>query len=573
MDEQVMVVGAGPVGMLLACELLQQGVVVRLIDASREHSAHSRATIIWPRLLELMRHTDITERLVDHGHPIDGVTYFSHGRTLGTAWMNRLRDTPYPFAVAISQRETERIIEGRLGELGGKIERGVRLSDLRNVHGPRPVAVLEGPNGTTEEVETSWLVGADGAHSSVRRLVGSAFEGAQFDVSFAVTDAEILGDAPQNVVSYCYTRMGSLALGPLGSGVCRVAVSVPHPEDDTPPSRAFFQAIVDERGPGRNVVGELRFSATFRVHARTAARFQLVHCLLIGDAAHIMSPAAAQGMNTGLQDAINLGWRLGGVLRGQLPESVIDGYDGERRDAAHAVAKITALQTEWGLLRKRRQVAVRDVALRAASASGLLQRALTPLVAQTGVRYPAAAGNVLRDALSVKRVTPGERLPVLPVVPPVGETLAHEVRVAGRTWIATSADGFTVLLWPGHRIRPGWEDVVRCARQLVMSHATVVEPRYGQGPLSDALGGEAVIAVVRPDGYLYATVSPSRVEELSAVLDAARSGRDPWLGERKPKKSDGRYRMKQRLRGENVRSRESGGGLGGTVATSSTGAR
>jgi hypothetical protein len=106
-----------------------------------------------------------------------------------------------------------------------------------------------------------------------------------------------------------------------------------------------------------------------------------------------------------------------------------------------------------------------------------------------------------------------------------------------------------------------------------MSHATVVEPRYGQGPLSDALGGEAVIAVVRPDGYLYATVSPSRVEELSAVLDAARSGRDPWLGERKPKKSDGRYRMKQRLRGENVRSRESGGGLGGTVATSSTGAR
>ncbi|MEC3977380.1 FAD-dependent monooxygenase [Amycolatopsis sp. H20-H5] len=529
MDEQVVIVGAGPVGTLLACELLQQGIAVRLIDASREHSAHSRATIIWPRLLELLRHNDLTDRLADNGHPIDGVTYLSQGRPLGTAWMNRLRDTPYPFAVAISQHETERIIEDRLGELGGKIERGVRLSDLRNATGPRPVAVLQGPDGTTEEVETSWLVGADGAHSSVRKLVGSSFEGAQFDVSFAITDAEIVGDAPQNVVSYCYAPQGSLALGPLGSGVCRVAVSVPHPEDDTPPSREFFQAIVDERGPGRNVLGELRFSATFRVHARTASRFRSGHCLLVGDAAHIMSPAAAQGMNTGLQDAINLAWRLGGVLNGRLPESVIDGYDTERRDAAHAVAKITALQTEWGLLRKAPQIAVRDVALRAASAGGLLQRALGPLVAQTGVRYPSAARNVLLDAFSGKRVRPGERLPVLPMpgTAAAGEASEPEVRVAGRTWTAIKADEFTVLCWPGRRLRPDWEEVIRRACQLAGPDAVVIEARYAEGPLSDALGNDAILAVVRPDGYLHATMSTSHVEALGATLTAARSGHSP----------------------------------------------
>ncbi|WP_158883270.1 FAD-dependent monooxygenase [Amycolatopsis anabasis] len=520
MDEQVLIVGGGPVGMLLACELLQQGVPVRLIDAAREHSTHSRATIVWPRLLELLRHTDLTDRLAERGHPIDGVTYFSHGRPLGTAWMNRLRDTPYPFALGIAQSVTEEIIEGRLGELGGKVERGVRLSEIRNAHGPRPVAVLAGPGGTTEEVQTTWLVGADGAHSSVRKLLGASFEGEQFDVSFAVTDAEVTGDVPLNVLSYCYTPEGSLAFAPLGAGISRVAVSVPHATDDTPPSREFFQSIIDERGPGRTALGELRFSTTFRVHARIAARFRIGHCVLAGDAAHIMSPAGAQGMNTGLQDAVNLGWRLGGVLRGRLPERVLDGYDRERRDAAHAVARTTTLQTDWGLLRKGRQIAVRDIALRAASAGGLLQRGLAPLVAQTGVRYPAAARRLLRNSLPGKRrARPGERLPVLPVAAP----LAPEFRVAGRTWTAIAADGFTVLAWPGNRTRPGWADLVRRARQLVAPHAVVAEPRYGEGPLADALGDAAVFAVVRPDGYLHETVTPARVSTLPAALDAARA--------------------------------------------------
>ena len=520
MDEQVLIAGAGPVGMLLACELLRQGIPVRLVDAAREHSAHSRATIVWPRLLELMHHTGLTPRLADQGHPIDGVTYFSQGRPLGTAWMNRLSDTPYPFAVAIAQRETERIFESRLAELGGKIERGVRLTELRS--GPRPLAVLTGPDGTTEEVETEWLVGADGAHSSVRKLVGSSFEGAEFDVSFSVTDAEITGDAPQNVVSYCYTPEGSLAFGPLGGGVCRVAVSVPHATDDTPPSREFFQCIVDERGPGRNTLGELRFSTTFRVHARTASAFRSGRVLLAGDAAHIMSPAGAQGMNTGLQDAVSLGWRLAGVLRGELPESIVDGYDRERRDAAHAVARVTALQTQWGLLRSGRQIAVRDNALRAANATGVLQRTLAPLVAQTGVRYPA--GNVLRDVVRRGQVRPGERLPVLPVAAtapvPVPVSVPAEVRVAGRSWTPVSADRPTVLLWPGHRVRPDWAALTEAVRAQVGEDVAVVEPRYAEGPLSTALGRGPVGAVVRPDGYLHAAVPVTCAADVAKVVAA-----------------------------------------------------
>ncbi|MFE7118264.1 FAD-dependent monooxygenase, partial [Streptomyces sp. NPDC057654] len=509
MNEQVVIVGAGPVGMLLACELLQQHIPVRLVDAAREHSAHSRATIVWPRLLELMRRTDMTERLAAGGHRIDGVAYFSSGRRLGTAWMNRLADTPYPFAVAIAQSETERLLEDRLTELGGKIERGVRLTDVRNPHSPRPTAVLTTADGGVEEVETDWLIGADGAHSALRGMLDAGFEGEQFDVSFAITDAEVHGDAPMNVVSYCYTPEGSLALGPLGSEVTRVAVSVPHPEDDAPPSRAFFQRMLDERGPGRNAMGELRFSTTFRIHARTAGRFRTGHCLLAGDAAHIMSPAGAQGMNTGLQDAVNLGWRLGGIINGLLPESAITGYDRERRSAAHAVARNTSRQTRWGLLRKGSQIAVRDAALRTASATGLLQRAIAPLVAQTGVRYPPADGRPAGHRLPGARTRTGDRLPVLPTGP-AGTMGAADasLHADGRSWTRTADDTLTVLLWPGRRPGAGWAETVRRVTAATAPHAAVVTPAAAPGPLADALGPRATIAVVRPDGHLVTALAP-----------------------------------------------------------------
>lgn len=502
MVEKVVIVGAGPVGMVLACELLQQGIPVRLVDVAREPSAHSRATIVWPRILELLHHTELTPRIVDSSHRIKGVAYFSAGRRLGTAWMNRLGNTPYPFAAAIRQNDTERIIETRLTELGGKIERGPRLTAIKNADGARPVAVLQGTGGI-EEVECSWLVGADGAHSTARKLVGASFEGRQFDVHFAVTDAEITGDVPMDVVSYCYTPAGSLAFGPLEDDASRVAVSVPPPADDTPPSREFFQSVVDERGPGRNMLGELQFSTVFAVHARTAARFRFGRCLLAGDAAHVMSPAGAQGMNTSLQDAINLGWRLGGVLRGLLPEEALDGYDRDRRAAAHAVAKTTALQTDWGLLRRAPQIAVRDVALRTAEATGLLQRKLAPLVAQTGLRYPAAGE---------PRSSSGARVPVVPV---------GESPQPGGEWPEIPSDRFTVLLWPGVSRQHDWRGTVARARMTVPADASIVEVQAGAESVRRVLGRQAALAVVRPDGHLFAAVSPSRVAELPQLMETA----------------------------------------------------
>jgi 2-polyprenyl-6-methoxyphenol hydroxylase-like FAD-dependent oxidoreductase len=513
--------------MLLACDLLQQGVPVRLVDAAREHSAHSRAAVVWPRVLEVLHRTGVAERLVDRGHRIEGVRFFSSGRELGTAWMTRLPDTPYPFAVGIAQSETERAIEERLAELGGKIERGARLTAVHGIDGPRPVAVLAGPGGTTQEVAASWIVGADGAHSTLRGLLGVDFAGEQFQVSFSITDARLTGDAPMNVVSYCYTPEGSLALGPLGPDVSRVAVSVPHPEEGAPPpSREFFQSLLDSRAPGRNAIGEMRFSTTFQVHARIADTYRRGRCLLIGDAAHTLSPAGAQGMNTGLQDAANLGWRLGGVLTGRLPEAAVSGYDRERREAAHQAAWSTARQTRWGFFTRPAQIAARDAVFRAAHASGVVQRTIAPIIGQTTVRYRPVDTGAGADRPAVRAgapASPGERLPVLVAGP--GEEPTARPRGG---WVRVAAEGLTVLLHPGtgDAPRPGWAAFTERASGAAAGRAAVVEAGT-RGPLAAALGPRPLVAVTRPDGHLLALLPPARLGRLGAVLDLLAVAPDP----------------------------------------------
>jgi 2-polyprenyl-6-methoxyphenol hydroxylase-like FAD-dependent oxidoreductase len=524
MTENIVIVGAGPVGMLLACELLERGTPVRIVDDERLHTAHSRATVIWPRLLELMYHTGITERLVEAGHRVEGVSFYSQRRRLGAARVNRLPDLPFPFAVTIAQSDTERIVQARLTELGGKVERGVRLTGIRNPGGDRVGVTLESRDGTREEVETSWLVGADGSHSTVRKLLGASFEGTQFDVSFAVTDAVLDGDAPADVLSYCYAPQGSLALVPMAGRVSRIAISVPHAPEGAEPPREFYQRVVDERAPGRNTVGDMRFSSVFRVHARSTLRYRYGRCLLLGDAAHIMSPASAQGMNTGMQDAAALGWRLHAISQGWLPESALTDYDLDRRPAAAAVVRATTLQTTLGIASTRSRIMLRDTVIRAADRTGVFQRAVAPMIAQTQVRYPGADPRGENADRSNRR---GRRIPALPAGPAADVAARPRVTVGRTTWTALATDRPTVLLWPGRRAPRGWERVCARVRTLVGDRAAVIVPPPGRGAMSAALGRSATIALVRPDGHLFTRIAPDRMGLITDALNdfTLRTGR------------------------------------------------
>ncbi|GDY33152.1 hypothetical protein GTS_47850 [Gandjariella thermophila] len=433
MVDSVLVVGAGPVGLVLGCELLQRGVPVRIVDAERLLTPHSRANVIWSRNLELLRRIEVTDDLLAAGHRIGGVAYYSNRRPLGAVWLRRLRGTPYPFALMIPQSVTEQVLRRRLAALGGTVEQGVRLVGLDAASGP-PRVKLEHPDGHVEEAGFGWLVGADGAHSTVRKQLGIGFDGEPVDVSFAIADAPLTTALPDDRSYYCYSPRGGLAMGPLGGGVFRLAVTVPHSDDGVPPPRELFQRVVDERAPGRNVVGELNWSTTFRVRCRIAHTFRAGRCFLVGDAAHIVSPAGGQGMNIGIQDAVNLGWKLAGVLRGELAEAVLDSYDPERRQVADRVARSTALQTRFGVVRGSFRRGVRDALARGAHLTGVAQRYLAPQLSQLDVRYGPAPGRG-RGPVPV-----GGRLPVL---------LGAPAGTAAAGWPAVARDGFTALVWLG----------------------------------------------------------------------------------------------------------------------------
>ncbi|MCD9878206.1 FAD-dependent monooxygenase [Streptomyces guryensis] len=515
----VLVVGAGPIGLVIACELLGQGVPVRIVDAERDHSAHSRATTVWPRPLELLRRIGVADRLVDSGHRIQGVAYYSDRRHLATAWLNRLEDTPYPFAVGLPQDRTEELLEQRLSELGGKVERGVRLETL-DATGPCARALLALPGGLTEEVEADWVVGADGAHSTVRKELGLGFEGSKLPINFAITDAELSGEIPADLVSYCYTAQGGLGLAPVSPGVHRIAVAVPPEMAGTTPTRAFFQQVVSDRAPGGVAVGELRFSTVFQVHVRSAPSFRRGRAFLAGDAAHLMSPAGGQGMNTGLLDAANLGWKLAGVLRGTLDEAILDSYDAERRPAVHTVTRSTSLQTRWGALTRPAQLALRDTAVRAAGRTGVLQRTLAPAIGQltSGYRGPTAR----RISLGGPKAVPGDRLPLL---------LGEEPVRTGAPWTRITGRSYAVLLHAG-RTRPAdWRRTCAAIGAAVGDEAEVVEaPSRPQGPLATALGRHPVAAIVRPDGHLHTVLTDPTPTTVRTTLAQARQAPLPTTG-------------------------------------------
>jgi 2-polyprenyl-6-methoxyphenol hydroxylase-like FAD-dependent oxidoreductase len=501
----VLIVGAGPVGLVLACDLLGRRIPVRIIDAAPSSTVHSRAVIMWPRSLELLRRVGIADELAETGKRIDSVSYYSGSRRLGAIAMSRLANTPYPFGLCTPQWQTEEVIRHRLVELGGRVETEVALVDL-NTAGERPIATLAHPDGTKEQVEADWLVGADGSHSKVRELLGIDFLGEGSDILFAICDAPLEAALPPDEMLYCYRDGGAMGIAPFGDGAYRVACAVPVWNDEDNPPRELFQDHLNRVVPFRTTIGEPRWTTVFRARRRTAATFRSGRCFLVGDAAHIFSAAGSQGMNTGIQDAVNLGWRLGGVKNRTLHDSVLDGYDPERRHSAERVSLVTAKQTSWGLIKKPVKVAARDALVGAAQLSGVLQRIVTPLMSQLTVNYADQREDAKADIRWTQAVRVGERLPVF-----AGD---------GGAWPSIADDRLSVLLWAGDDRDAPWYE--RCARVRDELPATVpVQDVSGWPALAPFLGRRPVAVVVRPDGHVAAVESTVEPDHLCRVLTAA----------------------------------------------------
>ncbi len=469
-DSEVLIVGAGPVGLVTASELARLGITVTIIDRRTKPTRHSKANVLWPRSLELLARLGLSDGLVCQAHQIQTVRFRRGNSIAAVHSLADLPDTSFPFALTLPQPATERHIEQHLRERRVEVERGSELVDFE-VTDDCVEAGIRKPDGVIERRRFGWLVGVDGSGSLVRQQAGLSFDGETVPVVFTLLDAFAMG-IPSDEGAYYFGKQGSLAIAPVGADLFRFATSA-FALDDVGSAQVALQGLLDEFGVAGQITS-IRYAAQFQAQVRQASAYRHGRIMLAGDAAHIGTPASGQGMNTGIQDAVALGWRLGHVILGHLSQEALDHYEQERR--VHVDAVLTAT---------RRQTAqVDEHAAPDPVDDGV------PSVRQMTQLDTCYGGGAVR-------------------VPPLPNSVASRAGVHDSSAPA-------VILYPGSIYNAAtWRAEVLRVRVATPSYFQVVDlagaaiaPRY-----VGILGSEAAALLVRPDQHLQLRIAPSGVSQ------------------------------------------------------------
>ncbi|CAO4195115.1 FAD-dependent oxidoreductase [Methylorubrum extorquens] len=388
----VLIVGAGPVGLTLACELARYGVSIRLIDRAPQATQTSKALVVWSRTLELMDRMGCTKAFLAAGLRARGATLRGGGRVLGGPDFSDIA-SPYAFGLMIPQSDTERLLSEHLRGFGVAVERAVELTRFSQT--PDGVeARLSHADGREERVATAFLIGCDGAHSAVRHGLGLPFRGTAQGDEWLLADIRLdgAGVPPGDAIAVYFHWDGPFVIFPIPGGRVRVVATVgradgrPRPD----PTLEEVQALVAARAePGLRVFDPVWLSR-FRIHERKVSEYGRGRVFLAGDAAHIHSPAGGQGMNTGMQDAVNLAWKLALVRRGAAAPSLLDSYSSERNAVGEMVLRNAGWLTAMATLTHPLAQAVRNRALRLFLGFHTVRRRMAATMSEIAIGYPAS---------------------------------------------------------------------------------------------------------------------------------------------------------------------------------------
>jgi 2-polyprenyl-6-methoxyphenol hydroxylase-like FAD-dependent oxidoreductase len=343
MSERVLIVGAGPTGLVLALWLTRQGVSVRIIDKTAGPGTTSRALAVQARTLELYRQLDLTDALLELGHRVPGINLWVRGERRARLPFESVGGglTRYPFLEIFPQDQHERLLLERLGALGVAVERNTELRSFSE-EGDRVRAQLLRADGTMEVCEAAYLAGCDGARSLVREILAAGFPGGTYRQVFYVADIEGGGEPIDGELHIDLDEADFLAVFPLASrGHVRLIGTVRDERAERAESLKFEDVSQRAMENLKLRVERVNWFSTYRVHHRVASHFGSGRAFLLGDAAHIHSPAGGQGMNTGIGDAVNLAWKLAAVLRGDAPASLLATYEAERMPFARRLVATT----------------------------------------------------------------------------------------------------------------------------------------------------------------------------------------------------------------------------------------
>ena len=488
MQPQVLIVGAGPVGMTVASELARFGVAVRIVDKAAQRTDKSKALVVWSRTLELLdRGPGGAAPFIEAGFKALAVNIVaSDGQLMGRVAMDSVT-SPYPYGLMLPQSETERLLEERLRDLGVIVERQVEVLGFQSTQ-TGVEAILRHADGHEEKLSTDWLLGCDGAHSVVRHTLALPFKGETLNSDWMLADVHMSGyPFPDSEVSVYWHQDGVFVIFPIVPGRYRVVADLPVTGGAVPPAPTLeqAQAIIDRRGPGGLTAFDPIWLAGFRINGRKVANYRSGRVFLLGDAAHVHSPAGGQGMNTGMQDAFNLAWKLALVIRGGCGEHLLDSYSPERSGVGDEVLKAAGRLTAVGTIKNPTLQSIRNLVGHFMFGLTPVQHAFADSMTEVAIGYPDSPlnGPGLHGGSGPK---PGER-----VVP-----------VSGQPAVGANAEPLFAL----------FAEQNAATADLVTRFRGLVDPEI-RTPFSS--GG---IWLVRPDGYV--ACSTHSAEVIADYLDS-----------------------------------------------------
>ncbi len=501
----VLVVGAGPVGLTMAGELARHGVRCRIVDRLAGPLPYCRAIGVTPRTLEVWDDMGIAREMIDAGLWIDGMRSMIQGHPSNDMHLD-LSDLPYS-ELGLPQYETERLLTRHLVRFGISVERGAAVQALeQDANG---VSVRLEKNGATEQARFRYVVGCDGAHSTVRHAVGIGFEGEAFPMTFMLGDVHIDWDLRRG--------MALRALRLVEDGPPAMFIAIPLPEagryrvsmlapmdlaasgtsdhgiqsEARGPELADLQAIADDLVAPRPHLSDLRWSSLFRISMRLAAAYRRGRVFIAGDAAHIHPPTGGQGMNTGIQDAYNLAWKLKLVLDGTASAHLLDSYEAERRPVgAEVVARTRAASEGYGREKGHAPDRLVDTQL-------LVSYRGTGWVRDDGAGDAASpkAGDRAPDATGLRRYGVGFPVRLFDILRGTEHVLV--VHLAGGD--ASDLSGFARQL---RAESPLPLRIVGISAHDVAEQPGIALYRDTERSFENAFGAPEAAFLVRPDGYI-----------------------------------------------------------------------
>ena len=502
----VLIIGAGPTGLMMAAQLALRGVMFRILDKNADHTTQSRALVVQARSLEIFDQMGIAQEAVSLGEKATGVNVIVRGKQV---MHMALRDagkglTAYPYLLILEQSKTEKILNDFLACHGHDVEWNTELVDFTQA-ADSVTATIRHADRQEETVQAEWLVGADGGHSLVRRTLNIPFAGKTYQESLFVLDCEASLALPRDEMTIAFSEKAFTGFFPMTNGRCRVIGTVPEglegrdtiTFDDV--ARDFDQRLhMDIR------LYNPAWISLYHSHHRVVATFRKGRCFVAGDAAHIHSPVGAQGMNTGLQDAYNLAWKLALVIQGKAHEELLETYHEERIAIAQNLVRTTDrafnyVNTQHPLV-KRFRLYVMPIAMRAILP--LVQRISSfrevafKTVSEIGIHYRESrlSQQDPRSHFPRRAPKPGDRVPYLPATETSQGTrnLVQGTKFHLVLFVGLEADAKTEQ--EVHQIQQARPDLLVCDEVLLNAETLVLYRSFGikkQG-----------YYVIRPDGYI-----------------------------------------------------------------------